>query len=200
MPFPFGLGSKTLTFGRYSSALGHNRGGNVKVGFDDAMLHVPTGEVIAAGEDTVMVDPTTGVASVVVPVTVTDDLVAKWDTTSPTKYQRLKITVTLPGYPPEARYVDIHPDDPAVMDYDQLHPYAVAGGLAVQRAQVISVAGLSGDITAEQLAAKLHVVSAAANRPAPNTVAVGTMIYDTTTRMPLWSDGTAWRDATGRPV
>ena len=25
----------------------------------------------------------------------------------------------------------------------------------------------------------------------------GTMIYDTTLRIPLWSDGAAWRDATG---
>lgn len=155
MPFPIGLGSKTLTFGRYSSALGNNRGGTIKVGFDKAALHVPTGEVIAAGEDSVLVDPATGVASVTVPVTVTDDLVVDWDTASPTKNQRLKITVNLPGYPAGSRYVDISPTDPAVMDYDQLNPYAVPGGLPVMRAEVRSVAGLTGDVTAQELGTAL---------------------------------------------
>lgn len=39
-----------------------------------------------------------------------------------------------------------------------------------------------------------------ANRPAANTVGDGQSIYDTTLNKPLWSDGTAWRDATGTAV
>lgn len=150
MAFPIGLASKTLTFGRYSSALGSNRGGSVSVGFDEAMLHVPTGEVITSGEDKVTIDPGTGVASVTVPITVTDQLVAKWDTASPVFNQRLKITVNLPGYPPGSKYVDIHPNDPPVMDYDQLTPYSVPGGLTVVRAEMRTWVGLSGDISLEQ--------------------------------------------------
>lgn len=155
MALPPGLASKTLTFGRYSTVTGANRGGNVKVGFEKAMLHVPTGEIIVAGDETAIVDPETGVLSVSVPVTVTDDLVADWMTASPTKYQRLKITVAVPGYPPEARFVDIHPNDPPVMDYDVLNLYAVPGGITVLRAAVTSVAGLSGDITAQDLDTRL---------------------------------------------
>ena len=41
---------------------------------------------------------------------------------------------------------------------------------------------------------------AAATRPDPTTVPAGTQIYDTTLKKPLWSDGTAWHDATGTAV
>ena len=156
MPFPTGLPTKTLTFGRYSAALGTNMTGSVKIGFDKAMLHVPSGEVVVGGEESRSIDPATGQASVVVPVTVTADLVAEWWTASPTYNQRLRITLALPGYPAETKYVDIHPDDPAVMDYDQLATYAAPGGLPVSRAEVVEVAGLSGTITAEALAAALQ--------------------------------------------
>jgi hypothetical protein len=155
MPFPVGLPTKTLTFGRYSAALGTNMTGSVKIGFDKAALHVPTGEVIVAGDEIRVIDPATGGGSVAVPVTVTDDLVAEWWTSSPTLYQRLKIVISLPGYPVETKYVDIHPDDPAVMDYDQLSPYAAPGGLTVSRAAVVEVAGLSGTVAASDLATAL---------------------------------------------
>lgn len=155
MALPFGLQSKTLTFGRYSSVTGTNKGGTVKVGFEEAMLHVPTGEIIVAGDEPAIVDPATGVVSISVPVTVTPDLVAKWMTSNPYTNQRLKISVAVPGYPVETRYVDISPDDPAVMDYDMLSSYATPGGLPVLRAEVRSVAGLTGDITADQLNAAL---------------------------------------------
>jgi len=121
------------------------------VGFDKPMLHVPTGEVILGGEDAQSIDSGSGVAQVVVPVTVTPDLVAGWDTNAPTTNQRIKISVELPGYPTGTRYLDIHPDDPPVIDYDQLQPYATPGGQIVQRAAVSSVAGLAGDVTATDL-------------------------------------------------
>lgn len=197
MPLPTGLQSKTLTFGRYSSVTGANKGGNVRVGFEKAMLHIPTGEIIVAGDESAIVDPETGVLTISVPVTVTDDLVADWMTASPFKNQRLKITVSVPGYPPEARYVDIHPSDPMVMDYDMLNPYSVPGGLTVLRAEVRTVAGLSGDITIEQLRQALGATYTTATRPAASSVGVGTMIFDATLGIPLWSNGAGWRDATG---
>lgn len=156
MPFPAGLPTKTLTFGRYLAALGTNQAGSVKFGFDKAMLHVPTGEVVVAGDETRPIDPSTGQVAVVVPITVTADLVAEWWTVSPTYNQRLKVTLTVPGYPTETKYVDIDPGDPSVMDYDQLFPYAVPGGLPVSRAEVVEVAGLSGIITATALADALR--------------------------------------------
>lgn len=41
---------------------------------------------------------------------------------------------------------------------------------------------------------------ATAMRPDPATFPAGTMIYDTDLTVPLWSDGTVWRDATGTTV
>lgn len=34
-------------------------------------------------------------------------------------------------------------------------------------------------------------------RPAAASLAAGSMLYDTTLNLPLWSDGKYWRDATG---
>jgi hypothetical protein len=155
MPFPVGLPTKTLTFGRYSAALGSNSGGSVQVGFDKAMLHTPTGEVIVSGTETRTVDPATGQVSIVVPVTVTENLVADWWTASPITNQRLKITVNIPGYPPETKYADIDPGDPAVMDYDQLSLYASPGGLPVLRGEVTSWASLNGIISTAQVTTAL---------------------------------------------
>lgn len=159
--FPTGLATKTLTFGRYSGVLGSSRAGTVRFGFDKPMLHVPTGEVIVAGDEAVTITSDTGAAQVVVPITVTDDLVADWDAESPTTNQRLKISILMPGYPPKTQYIDIHPDDPAIMDFDALRPYATPGGLPVLRAAVTSVAGLGGDIEAGDLATALEVITEA---------------------------------------
>lgn len=197
MALPMGLESKTLTFGRYSSVTGVNKGGTIKVGFEKAMLHVPTGEIIVAGDEPAVVDPATGVVSISVPVTVTSDLVADWMSASPTTNQRLKIAVAVPGYPAETRFVDIHPNDPAVMDYDMLNPYSTPGGIPVLRAEVRSVAGLTGDITATALRTALNLVATTASRPLATSVPVGTMLYDTDLGIPVWSNGLAWRNATG---
>lgn len=45
--------------------------------------------------------------------------------------------------------------------------------------------------------ATLYQGIATANRPDPAVVGSGTQIFDSTLNKPLWSDGTAWRDATG---
>lgn len=37
-------------------------------------------------------------------------------------------------------------------------------------------------------------------RPSASTAGAGAMIYDTTLGMPVWSNGTAWRDAAGNTV
>lgn len=37
-------------------------------------------------------------------------------------------------------------------------------------------------------------------RPDADAVAVGSCLYDTTLGIPVWSDGSAWKDATGTPV
>ncbi|WGH21939.1 minor tail protein [Rhodococcus phage Trogglehumper] len=155
--FPIGLPTKTLTFGRYSGVLGSNRAGTVRFGFDKPMLHVPTGEVVVAGDEAVSILGETGAVQVVVPVTVTDDLVADWDTANPITNQRLKVSILMPGYPPKTQYIDIHPDDLPVMDFDTLSPYATPGGLPALRAAVTSVAGLGGDISAEDLVAALDL-------------------------------------------
>lgn len=155
--FPIGLPTKTLTFGRYSGVLGSNRAGTVRFGFDKPMLHVPTGEVVVAGDEAVSILGETGAVQVVVPVTVTDDLVADWDTANPITNQRLKVSILMPGYPPKTQYIDIHPDDLPVMDFDTLTPYATPGGMPVLRAAVTSVGGLGGDISAEDLADALGV-------------------------------------------
>lgn len=169
MPFPAGLPSKTLTFGRYSSALGSSRGGTVKLGFDKAMLHVPTGEVVTFGMDSAPIGADTGAAAVTVPVTVTPDLLMDWTSATPMANQRLRIEVAVPGYPAVAQYVDIHPDDPPVIDFDHLEPYAVPGGLPVARAAVASVAGLTGVIEAGALETALGMreIPYAASAPVP---------------------------------
>ena len=41
---------------------------------------------------------------------------------------------------------------------------------------------------------------ATASRPSATTLGVGTRIYDSTLNKPIWSDGTAWRDAVGAAV
>lgn len=38
---------------------------------------------------------------------------------------------------------------------------------------------------------------ATGSRPSATTVGAGAQFYDTTLHKPIWSDGTAWRDATG---
>lgn len=160
MPYPPGVATKTISFGRYSNVLGSVKGGSVTVGFEKPMLHVPSGEVIVGGDDTMTVDSETGSLNLPVPVTVTPDLVAGWDTASPFVNQRLKIKVNIPGYPDGTRYMDIHPDDPMVMDYDMLTPYSVPGGLSVVRAAVTSVGGESGDISDAALRAILDRIGA----------------------------------------
>lgn len=42
--------------------------------------------------------------------------------------------------------------------------------------------------------------AATGSRPSASTVGAGGMFYDTTLQKPIWSDGTAWRDATGTTV
>lgn len=44
------------------------------------------------------------------------------------------------------------------------------------------------------------LVSPTTDRPDAKSVPVGSQIYDTTLNKPLWSDGTAWRDAAGSTV
>ena len=39
--------------------------------------------------------------------------------------------------------------------------------------------------------------STTASRPSASSMGVGAMIYDADIHKPLWSDGTAWRDAAG---
>jgi hypothetical protein len=180
MPFPAGLPTKTMTFGRYSSALGTNRSGQVRIGFDQPMLHVPTGEVITSGLDVISIGGETGATSVTVPVTVTEDLVANWLSVSPVYNQRLRVEIVVTGYPPVVHYVDIDPSDPSVIDFDHLAPYAVPGGLSVLRATVSSVAGEAGDITAEALrvAASTHYVPLASSLASP-PAGQGALFFDT---------------------
>ena len=157
MAFPTGLPTKTLTFGRYSAALGTNVSGSISVKFDDPMLHLPTGEVVTTNAEVAQVDPATGSRSITVPITVTDDLVANWRSEGGAYVnQRLRVEVKIPGYLPSAvSYVDIHPDDSATIDFDQLERYAAAGGTPILRAAVTSVVGLGGAVTGAALAAAL---------------------------------------------
>ena len=60
-----------------------------------------------------------------------------------------------------------------------------------------AVAGLSGAIASEPRRQALGATYTTATRPAANSVGVGTMIFDATLGIPLWSNGTGWRDATG---
>ena len=156
MPLPAGLPIKTLTFGRYTTALGTNQGGEVEVGFQEAMLHVPTGEVITGGLEKVKIDAATGRLQINVPVTVTDDLVAQWRETSAYVNQRVLVKVTAGGYTTDYVFVDIHPADPAIIDFDQFARYPSPGGVPISRAAVASLAGMTGDITAAAAAAALQ--------------------------------------------
>jgi len=148
--------SKTLTFGAYTTALGNPRGGTIRVGFDDPMLHIPSGEVVVGGVEAVAIDPATGLGTVEVPVTITDELLANWRGTSPYTNQRLRIEIDVTGYRSETLYVDISPLDPPVIDFDQMSKYPSTGGLPVSRAAVASIAGLTGDITAQAAATALQ--------------------------------------------
>lgn len=158
--FPAGLATRTLTFGRYSSALGNNRGGEIRAGFDKPMLHIPTGDVLIggpSGADLAIVSVDTGAAQIEVPVTITDDLLADWRNPSGAfTNQRLRIEVDVQGYRSDVVYVDISPLDPSVIDFDQLQKYSSVGGLPISRAAVAAVAGMQGDITAPALAAALQ--------------------------------------------
>ena len=56
----------------------------------------------------------------------------------------------------------------------------------------------SGDVIAH--AAVRCGQYATATRPSAVAVGVGSMIYDTDLSLPVWSDGTDWRDAAGTVV
>lgn len=154
MTFPEGLPTRTLTFGRYSNALGTNVGGSVSASFDDPMLHTPTGEVITGSEERATIG-NTGMLSLEVPVTVTEDLIANWRDPGAYSNQRLKVRIDVAGYRSETLYVDIHADDPMIIDFDQMSKYTAVGGVPVTRAQVVSVAGLTGVVGATALAGAL---------------------------------------------
>ena len=156
MPLPEGVPSKTLVFGRYSGVLGNNKGGKISVGFEDAMLHTPTGEVVVAGMETVDIQEDTGIGQIAVPVTVTDQLVARWRETNAYHNQRLKVVVEVPGYMPGAVYVEITSDAPDLIDFDQMSKFATSTGIeVVAQGSVRSVAGLVGHVAAADLAPKL---------------------------------------------
>lgn len=162
--FPLGVETKIITFGRYSTGQGYPIGGTVTLGFADPMLHLPTGEVIVSGDETVTVENFSGSAAITVPVTVERDpahpqLVANWHT-QPYTNQRMKITVDVDGYPTETRYLEISPDDPAVMDFDTLQPFTTIGTTPVVRAAVTSVAGFGGDVSAGDLKSVLGIPAA----------------------------------------
>jgi hypothetical protein len=172
MPLPVGLPSKTLTFGRYLSPLGNYRAGSVQVGFDNPMLYLPTGEVITSGLEAVAIQSATGNVQIEVPITDTDDLVTIPDGAV---NQRIRVAVTIPGYPTAHHYLDIHADDPSVLDFDQLIPYGSAGGIPVLRASVTSVAGLTGIVGASELAdAIAPFLPAGGGGQAQNIVVAGT--------------------------
>ena len=159
--FPDGVATKVITFGRYSTAAGSARGGTATVGFADPMLHLPTGEVIVSGDETVTIESLSGSLAIVVPVTVDPNLVANWATASPYRNQRIRVSVDIDGYPSGVRYLEISPDDPNVMDYDTLQQFDVQDGLPVARAAVTSVGGLGGDVSAVDLRSILGIPSEA---------------------------------------
>lgn len=152
MTLPTGVVTKTMVFGRYSSVLGNNRGGNIKVGFADSMLHLPTGEVVTSGLEAIAVNPDTGSAQITVPVTDDPELVANWRESSAYTGQRLTIDVAIDGYAPGRFFVDVPSDMPDFIDFDQMSKYATPTGIEVVRAEVLAVAGLTGTISATQLA------------------------------------------------
>ena len=155
--FPLGLATRTLSFGRYSSVLGTNKGGVIRIGYDKPMLHIPTGDVIIGGVDIATIPVDVGAVQVDVPITITDDLLADWrNPTAAFTNQRLHVEVDVPGYRSDVVYVDISPLDSPVIDFDQLQKYSSVGGLPISRAAVAAVAGLQGDITAQALATALQ--------------------------------------------
>lgn len=156
MDFPTGLPTKKLTFGRYVSVLGLPRSGKVSIGFDKPMLHQPSGAVLVAGNDNDMVDRS-GELTIEVPVTTNGDLIADWLTDHPTTGQRLRVQIDVTGYKPEAFYIDVHEDDADTLDFDEFDRYPdPVASLPILRATVRNVAGLTGTITAEELAARLE--------------------------------------------
>jgi len=79
-------------------------------------------------------------------------------------------------------------------------PAAIAG-----QARFFSSGGVPKVVTGAGAVIDLSVASAAAKfataaRPSAATAGAGASIYDTTLSKPVWSDGTAWRDATGAAV
>ena len=161
MALPIGVQTKTLTFGRYTSVLGNNRGGEIKVGFDDPMLHVPTGEVIVADMESVTVNAVDGVAAIPVPVTVEVDesspkLIANWRDDAAYFNQRVRVDIDITGYRKETFYLDIAIDDPPFIDFDTMSKYAMPTGAEYVRAQVVSVGGLTGVIDSDELATNLQ--------------------------------------------
>jgi hypothetical protein len=87
-----------------------------------------------------------------------------------------------------------------------------AGGLiAIQRAQsgTAAITAPSGSCvlqatdTVDFVAAATdasRIVVATASRPSAVTAGAGAQIYDTTLGIPLWSNGTVWRNASGTAV
>lgn len=63
-----------------------------------------------------------------------------------------------------------------------------------------SFAGLTPGAIATLCDMQQAAITPPDQRPAATTVAAGVQYYDTTLHMPLWSDGAAWRDATGAVV
>jgi hypothetical protein len=69
-------------------------------------------------------------------------------------------------------------------EYDAISPNAFTDGYLTDL----------GAIPAEGTA------GATAGRPSASSAGVGSSFYDETLHKPIWSDGTAWRDATGSTV
>jgi hypothetical protein len=79
-------------------------------------------------------------------------------------------------------------------------PYSIQG---TQSATSAFIAYNAGGTSNSARKAKFPLASASystGGRPAATTVPVGTIVFDTTTTKPNWSDGTNWRDATGTIV
>lgn len=163
MALPAGLATVTVTIGPYLTADGAPASGRVRFVPEAQLLHTPSGSVILPDGVTVALDGT-GAAQVVLPASDAPGI-----TPTPFRYQ---VWWDLPGRTaPAPLWISLPAATPAV-DLDALLP-AASGSGPVAVPAVSSVAGLTGPVTAGDLAAAVASPLAADPTLNPNALTAG---------------------------
>lgn len=151
MTLPAGLSTVTVNAGPYVDAVGRPYSGRIVVTPSAALVQSSTGAVVLPGDVTARLDAT-GAASIVLPATDATGLTVSGFTytasfdlrdSSGEQADRSPFAFALPAAAP-------------VVDLDLLAPTETTAGVAIVAPAVLSVAGLTGSVSAAALVAALQ--------------------------------------------